>query len=112
MPIVKNLEHFNKWIRSYPFYNNVKKEGVELYGCKGTIGNSEGSSGYGRKIFELNHNVIMASPSTGRQAGLEPLNDDIIRAAGIRQITVLFFHRRKRVHKSVFFYIYIEITAS
>lgn len=31
MPIVKNLEHFNKWVRSYPFYNNIKKEGVELY---------------------------------------------------------------------------------
>ena len=31
MPIVKNLDHFNKWIRAYPFYNNVKKEGVELY---------------------------------------------------------------------------------
>lgn len=30
-PIVKNLEHFNKWIRAYPFYNNIKKEGVELY---------------------------------------------------------------------------------
>lgn len=31
MPIVKNLHHFNKWLRSYPFYNNVKNEGVELY---------------------------------------------------------------------------------
>lgn len=31
MPIVKNQEHFNKWLRAYPFYNNVKKEGVELY---------------------------------------------------------------------------------
>ncbi len=31
MPIVKNLEHFNKWIQSYPFYYNIKKEGVELY---------------------------------------------------------------------------------
>lgn len=30
-PIVKNLEHFNKWVRSYPFYHNIKKEGVELY---------------------------------------------------------------------------------
>lgn len=26
MPIVKNLEHFNKWIRAYPFYNNIKKK--------------------------------------------------------------------------------------
>ena len=31
MPIVKNLDHFNKWLRSYPFYNNIKNEGVELY---------------------------------------------------------------------------------
>ena len=31
MPIVKNQEHFNKWLRAYPFYNNIKKEGVELY---------------------------------------------------------------------------------
>ncbi len=31
MPIVKNIEHFHKWIRAYPFYNNIKKEGVELY---------------------------------------------------------------------------------
>ncbi len=30
MPIVKNLEHFNKWLRAYPFYNNVKSEGIEL----------------------------------------------------------------------------------
>ena len=31
MPIVKDLNHFNKWLRSYPFYYNIKKEGVELY---------------------------------------------------------------------------------
>lgn len=31
MPIVKNQEHFNKWLGAYPFYNNIKKEGVELY---------------------------------------------------------------------------------
>lgn len=31
MPIVKNVDHFNKWLRAYPFYNNVKNEGVELY---------------------------------------------------------------------------------
>ena len=31
MPIVKNLDHFNNWLRAYPFYNNVKKEGIELY---------------------------------------------------------------------------------
>lgn len=26
MPIVKNAGHFNKWIRAYPFYNNIKKK--------------------------------------------------------------------------------------
>ncbi len=31
MPIVKNLDHFNRWLRAYPFYYNIKKEGVELY---------------------------------------------------------------------------------
>ena len=31
MPIVKNLNCFNKWVRAYPFYNAVKNEGVELY---------------------------------------------------------------------------------
>lgn len=31
MPIVKNADHFNKWLAAYPFYYNVKKEGVELY---------------------------------------------------------------------------------
>ncbi len=31
MPVVKNMEHFNHWIGAYPFYNNVQKEGVELY---------------------------------------------------------------------------------
>lgn len=31
MPIVKNINHFNKWLRAYPFYYNIKKEGVELY---------------------------------------------------------------------------------
>ena len=31
MPIVKNRDHFNKWLRAYPFYNNIKREGIELY---------------------------------------------------------------------------------
>lgn len=31
VPIVKNLEHFYKWLRAYPFYNNIMKEGVKLY---------------------------------------------------------------------------------
>lgn len=30
MPIVKNAEHFRIWIPSYPFYNNVAKEGIEI----------------------------------------------------------------------------------
>ena len=33
MPIVKNEEHFYYWISVYPFYNNVEREGVELYGA-------------------------------------------------------------------------------
>ena len=31
MPIVQNIEFFNKWVRSYPFYNNISNEGVNLY---------------------------------------------------------------------------------
>ena len=31
MPIVKNVEHFTRWLGAYPFYNNVQNEGVELY---------------------------------------------------------------------------------
>ena len=31
MPIVKNTSHFNQWLRAYPFYNAIRKEGVELY---------------------------------------------------------------------------------
>ena len=31
MPIVKNKDLYEKWLRAYPFYNNIKKEGVELY---------------------------------------------------------------------------------
>ena len=30
-PIAKNKEHFEKWLEAYPFYANVKREGVELY---------------------------------------------------------------------------------
>lgn len=33
MPIVKNINHFRKWIPSYPFYRNVDQEGVRLYGA-------------------------------------------------------------------------------
>lgn len=30
-PIAKNEEHFNHWVDNYPFYNNIRKEGVSLY---------------------------------------------------------------------------------
>ena len=30
--IAKNEEHFNKWVVNYPFYANVSREGVVLYG--------------------------------------------------------------------------------
>lgn len=32
-PIAKNESHFNKWIENYPFYSNIDKEGVVLYGA-------------------------------------------------------------------------------
>lgn len=32
-PIAKNEAHFNKWIVNYPFYSNIHKEGVILYGA-------------------------------------------------------------------------------
>lgn len=31
-PIAKNEEHFEKWVTNYPFYANIQKEGVVLYG--------------------------------------------------------------------------------
>lgn len=31
MPIVKPQDHFKKWLRAYPFYNTIQKEGVKLY---------------------------------------------------------------------------------
>lgn len=31
MPIVVNIHHFNRWVRAHPFYNNVSREGIELY---------------------------------------------------------------------------------
>ena len=30
-PIVKNETHFRNWVKSYPFYSNVDREGVRLY---------------------------------------------------------------------------------
>jgi predicted nucleotidyltransferase len=32
-PIVKNEGHFQKWVVNYPFYANVNREGVVLYGA-------------------------------------------------------------------------------
>lgn len=32
-PYAKNQAHFNKWAVNYPFYANVRKEGVILYGA-------------------------------------------------------------------------------
>lgn len=31
MPMVQNIDFFNKWVRAHPFFNNVNNEGVELY---------------------------------------------------------------------------------
>lgn len=32
-PIAKSEEHFNQWVDHYPFYSNIRKEGVTLYGA-------------------------------------------------------------------------------
>ena len=32
-PIAKSEQHFKKWIANYPFYANIHKEGVVLYGA-------------------------------------------------------------------------------
>lgn len=32
-PIAKNYDDFMKWNDSYPFYENIKRDGVELYGA-------------------------------------------------------------------------------
>ena len=29
-PVLENEEHFNYWLGALPFYDNVKKEGVEI----------------------------------------------------------------------------------
>lgn len=31
-PITKNDAHFRKWLGVYPFYTNVQREGVKIYG--------------------------------------------------------------------------------
>ncbi|MCM1388320.1 MAG: nucleotidyltransferase domain-containing protein [Bacillus sp. (in: Bacteria)] len=30
-PIAKSDEHFRYWLKAYPFYSNVEKEGIKLY---------------------------------------------------------------------------------
>lgn len=32
-PIAKSENHFTKWLVNYPFYANISKEGVVLYGA-------------------------------------------------------------------------------
>lgn len=32
-PIAKSEAHFRKWVENYPFYANIHKEGVVLYGA-------------------------------------------------------------------------------
>ena len=32
-PIAKSEEHFKKWLDNYPFYANINREGVVLYGA-------------------------------------------------------------------------------
>ena len=32
-PIAKSEAHFKKWLGYYPFYTNVQKEGMVLYGA-------------------------------------------------------------------------------
>lgn len=32
-PIAKSEQHFKKWIETYPFYANIHREGVVLYGA-------------------------------------------------------------------------------
>lgn len=32
-PIAKSEEHYRKWVDNYPFYSNVNREGVRLYGA-------------------------------------------------------------------------------
>ena len=30
-PIAKSEEHYQKWVKNYPFYANVNRDGVTLY---------------------------------------------------------------------------------
>ena len=31
MPVIVNMDHFNRWVRAYPFYNYAWNDGVALY---------------------------------------------------------------------------------
>jgi hypothetical protein len=31
MPVVKNEEQFEHWVKAYPFYENIQKEGINFY---------------------------------------------------------------------------------
>ena len=31
-PVMQNVDHFNKWVGNYPFYDNIVAEGIVLYG--------------------------------------------------------------------------------
>lgn len=39
-PIAKSEAHFNKWIVNYPFYANIHREGVVLYGAASAVENA------------------------------------------------------------------------
>ena len=39
-PIAKSEAHFTKWIVNYPFYANIHREGVVLYGAASAVENS------------------------------------------------------------------------
>lgn len=32
-PIAKDISHFKKWVVNYPFYANIEREGIVLYGA-------------------------------------------------------------------------------
>ena len=39
-PIAKSEAHFNKWVVNYPFYANIHREGVVLYGAASAVENA------------------------------------------------------------------------
>ena len=40
-PIAKSKKHFEQWVDVYPFYNNIKKDGMLLFGEEGLYGRKE-----------------------------------------------------------------------